>query len=593
MSLPKLGNYSLIQPDTTPQSERLGEQDVVPARPVQRGVETEATVLVQTALEVPSIACGPVGFSEPRTGFNEMPMENWYLSLEEAVRMGLQNTEILRSLGGTVITNPQSVVGTFDPAIQSTDPNFGIAAALSEFDAQVSSDLLYTKNDDVFNNPVLGGGAAEVRDDVTRGTMGLRKTSAFGTQFSVQSEIQHSNSSNPSLLFPDSWNTLWEGTVRQPLLQGRGVEFNQIAGPNGRPGLRNSRGVVISKINHEISIAQFEAGLRNMVLEIIDAYWQLDLAYERLQASKRIRDLGYQTWKATQSRFEYDLTGGAADQEALARSQYYQFESQVNADLTGDEQRGQVGILRAEANLRRLLGLPQGDGRLICPLDEPFTAPISYAWENLARHATNRRVELREQSLRVKQREAELIASRNFLLPRLDLIGTYRNNGFGDNLFGSGPRFSSAFQDAVSNDHGELEFGVAYELPIGYRQAHAAVRNASLQLNRERAILQEQREQIRFELGNAVRALYSVQADFELQANRAQAAKAAVSAREAAFSADAITIDQLLEAHQRLFDAERAYYNALLDIQQAQNRISYEAGELLSKFGVVLTEAVH
>lgn len=91
------------------------------------------------------------------------------------------------------------------------------------------------------------------------------------------------NSSNPSLLFPDSWNTLWEGTVRQPLLQGRGVEFNQIAGPNGRPGLRNSRGVVISKINHEISIAQFEAGLRNMVLEIIDAYWQLDLAYERMR----------------------------------------------------------------------------------------------------------------------------------------------------------------------------------------------------------------------------------------------------------------------------------------------------------------------
>jgi len=37
----------------------------------------------------------------------------------------------------------------------------------------------------------------------------------------------------------------YEAYARQPLLQGGGVDFNRIAGPNGTPGLIN--GVVIAR----------------------------------------------------------------------------------------------------------------------------------------------------------------------------------------------------------------------------------------------------------------------------------------------------------------------------------------------------------
>lgn len=531
-----------------------------------------------------------IDVAAPRTDRTELPTTTWDISLDEAIQLALSNAEVLRSLGATIITNPQAAAARFDPEIQATDPLFGTQAALSQFDAQLSSSLLYNKNDDVFNNPVLGGGAAEVRDDVARGTWGLRKTNGIGTLFTVQNNVQHSNSTNPSLLFPHSWTTVWEGTVRQPLMQGRGALFNQIAGPTTQPGFRFSNGVALSQVNHEISLAQFERNVRNMVREITDSYWQLSLAHQRLEATKRVRDLGLATWQAAKARYDQGLPGGGADSEALARSQYLQFQAQVLNEVSGSPGNGQTGILQAEANLRRLLGLPQSDERFLRPIDPPSIAPVTYDWPYLASRATNTRSEVREQMIRIKQREMQLIASRNFLLPRMDAIATYRANGFGDDLTGGGSaRFSSALKDMASNDHGEAEFGLAYDYPVGMRRARAAVSNAELLLCREKAVLEEQQEQILFEVGNAVRSLYRSQTDLELQSQRMQAAQAAVDAREAAFQADAITMDQLLESHQRLLEAERGYYDALLAIQQSQTRLSFESGQLLSDNAIVLS----
>ena len=50
-----------------------------------------------------------------------------------------------------------------------------------------------------------------------------------------------------------------------------------------------------------------------------------------------------------------------------------------------------------------------------------------------------RSVELRRQKWRVKQRELELIAARNQLLPRLDVNGIYRFVGLGQDLFNNNP----------------------------------------------------------------------------------------------------------------------------------------------------------
>ena len=58
----------------------------------------------------------------------------------------------------------------------------------------------------------------------------------------------------------------------------------------------------------------------------------------------------------------------------------------------------------------------------------------THDWRLIHTEALLRSPELRRSKWRVKQRELELIATKNHLLPRLDAFGRYRFLGFGDQL---------------------------------------------------------------------------------------------------------------------------------------------------------------
>jgi outer membrane protein TolC len=369
------------------------------------------------------------------------------------------------------------------------------------------------------------------------------------------------------------------------------LEFNRIAGPNAQPGFRTSGGVLISRINEDISIAQFEAGVRTYVLELLNAYWDLTFNYRNYEAAKNARETAAKTWQMIKARYDNDLPGGEADKEAQVRELFFLFEVQVESALNGDPRRGITGVLQAEANLRRLLGLPQSDERFIRPSDQPIDAKLNFDWNRLVEFALDRRIELRTQRWRIKRRELEYIAAKNFLLPRLDAVLRWRNNGFGDDLLGGGAgRFASAGKDYFSGDHQELEFGVQLNAPLGFRQAHAAVKNAELTLIRDRAILEEQQQQVLFGLGNAIRRLDQGYTGMQLAYNRMLAAQETVDARLVTFEADAKAANELLDAQQRLAEAQTEFFRLQSDYLTAQISVQDEAGMLLSEYGVNLSE---
>jgi len=523
-------------------------------------------------------------FAPPRLAGDELPQESLDLTLDEALSIAFQNTTILRGLGAQVLRNPNSAPGALDPSIQETDPDFGVAGALSQFDALFSASLGYQKNDNVFNNAILGGGANEVQQDLVTSNMAINKFRANGTQFALRGNVDHDANNQPGNLFDHVWNTTLEAEARKPLLQGRGVMFNQIAGPNGRPGLRNSSGVVISRINNDISDAEFERGVRDFVDEVINAYWQLYFAYRNYETAQKARDGALETWDIVKAKFENELPGGEADKESEARELYYVFQAQLLASLNGDPRSGTVGVLQAESELRRLLDMPQSDDRMIRPNQEPMVAKVIYDWDSVSLDALQLRAELRQQKWRIKQRELQLFASRNFLLPRLDAVATLRNNGFGDDLAGGGQgRFASALKDAASRDHNELEFGLQYSVPVGRRQAIAGARNAELLLARERAVLVEQEKQVLQDLGSAIRQASQSYQAAEFARKRMEAAQTTVDSRTAAFEADAVPFDLLLDAQRRLAEAESAYFRELVNFELATQAIKRESGQLLNE----------
>ena len=230
------------------------------------------------------------------------------------------------------------------------------------------------------------------------------------------------------------------------MLQGAGVEYNRIAGPKGSPG--NLNGVLLARVNTDISLADFEIGLRDLVSNIENAYWDLYFAYRDLDAKIAARDNALDSWRKTHALF---LAGRAAARprkrprpaSSISASKRKcrtpgaagsTSRPQTNNGSGGGTFRATGGVRVAERRLRFLLGLPMSDGRLIRPADEPSLAKVVYNWDDVLPEAINRRPELRRQRWAIKRDELALIASRNFLLPKFDSFALYRFRGFGHDL---------------------------------------------------------------------------------------------------------------------------------------------------------------
>ncbi len=565
---------------------------------------------VATDIEYPCIAECPnpqVDDSQaPRTIEDASRKEYWNLTLQEAVQIALGESKVMRDLGGRLINSPGAAPTVFDPAIRESDPRYGVDAALSAFDAQLATRVFWERNDRALNNPFEGGGTRLLDQDLGTFQSQISKRAATGTLFSLRNNTDYEWSNVESNTFPSAWTTLFDAEVRQPLLQGNGIAFNRIAGPAATPGFYFSSGVLVARINTDISLADFEAGVRNVVSDVENAYWDLYFAYRDLDAKIVARDSALNTWRAIQARYASGQPGGDAVREAQAREQYFVFQAQVEDALSGSSGRGTFsgsgsgggafraggGVYATERRLRLIMGISMNDGRLIRPADEPAAAKVLFDWQAVRGEALARRVELRRQRWQVKRRELELVAAKNFVLPRLDVVSRYRWRGFGNNLidYDDAERFDNAFQNLTDGDFQEWQMGVELNLPIGYRQGYAGVRNAQLLVARERAVLEDQELQITHDLSNAIAEL---DRDFVLTRtnfNRRVASREQYEAISVQFDNDLVPLDLLLDAQRRLAEAESAYYRSQAEYAVALKNVHFEKGSLLDYNQVFLSE---
>ena len=255
------------------------------------------------------------------------------------------------------------------------------------------------------------------------------------------------------------------------------------------------------------------------------------------------------------------------------------------------------------------MGISASDGRLIRPSDEPTTARISFDWQQSLVEALSRSAELRKQKWFIKQKELELTAAKNLLLPRLDIGGRYRFLGVGENLIGSNAAYPQAgppvppattptsslentdsYSTLMGGRFQEWQAQAQFLMPIGFRRELSTVRNFQLQLARERARLQDEELEVSHGLVEAARNVDTNFALSQTNFNRRVAAERQVEAVQAAYDAGTVTFDQLLDAQRRRADAESSYYRSLIDYNRSISQLHYRKGSLLEYNGIFLTE---
>ena len=524
---------------------------------------------------------------EPPSARRPQDSEKWPMTLDEAIRIALKNSQVVRDAGGRVVSAPQGAVTVFDPAIQEADPRSGVEAALSAFDAQFSSNVIGEQTDRSFNNVFFGGGQSGVTTTLADVQTGISKQTATGTQFSVSNATNYNRSSIPPSdfqRFSSVFDTLVIGELRHPLLQGSGAEFNRIAGPNATPG--NYNGVLMARINSDVSLADFEIQVRNLLRDVETTFWELHFAYRDLDAKREGQDLSLEAWQLESQRVDAGIR--TPDQEAFARQQYYANQASVENALSG-LLNGTGGVYAVERRLRSLLGLPTSDGRIIVPASDPITIDTVFDWQDSLQTALNKRVELRRQQWQVKRSDLELVAARNFQKMRVDLVGQYRYRGFGDDLFGD--HEASAFDSLATGNLQEWRVGMEISGPIGNRLGNVALRHAELRQMRERVILQEMERQISHELNAAFTELDRAYMVTRSVYNRRTAALIRLKSERDKNDKGLADLDLVLDAQRQAVDAESGYYRALVDYNLAILNVFYTRGTLLEHHRIALAES--
>jgi outer membrane protein TolC len=508
-----------------------------------------------------------------------------------------------------LLDNPQALTTVFDPAIQAAGvpggaAGIGVESALSAFDAQFSTSMLWERNERPVNTGGIGNQifAADFRQDRATFQGELSKTNVTGGRVFARQNVLYDYNNNPTRGVPSDYNLNYEIGVTQPLLAGAGTAFNRIAGPlpqqgtgTGFANILAGGGVLIARINEDVSLADFERAMRDMVFDVETAYWDLYVAYRDFDSIRAGRDAALANWRRVKAFQQAKVIGGEALLLAQARSQYYQFVADLETALRN--------LLAAENRLRYMMGLPATDGRLIRPKDDPQRAKVLFDWNEIHIEALARSVELRRQKWIIQRRELELIAARNLLLPRLDAVALYRWLGAGDTLIdpnGRGvPPFpgSNAYSTLTDGNYQEWQLGFNFNMSLGFRQQMVTVRNVQLQIARERARLEEQELELSHALTEAIRNLECQYVIAQRRLDQLYATQEEYQQFDAIWKSGVQRIGRLevrntdvIDALARRAVAESAYYRALVDYNRAIAEVHLRKGSLLEYNRVFLAE---
>lgn len=525
---------------------------------------------------------------EPRNLLRKNEDEIFEISLFQAVQMALQNNEIVEtsSAGGvgssSVLNNPRGAASIYDPAIQESGVLFGgglgIEAALSRFDTQFTTSALWGRSTALLTPRETG-----------LFTSGLSKQFATGGTIELRNNWNYLGTTTGAP-FPSVYTGTVGMQLRQPLLAGSGVEFTRIAGPtNPAFGAITGvgQGVVISRINNDISIAGFEVAVRNSIRDIENAYWDLYLAYRTFDTAVVAHRSARRTWREARDKKDIGVLDPA--EELQAQDQLYETKAAVEQALSQ--------IYRSESELRRLIGLPVNDGTILRPSDDPSVTEYLPDWESSLREALSQRTELRLQKMRIKSLQLQLIAAKSLVRPTLNAVGSYDLNAFGDRLAGqnginaaTGLPINTATGSLVDADLETWTAGVEMTIPIGFRSARSQVRNLELQLRKDTAVLAAQEKNITHEIAIAIQEVTSAFATAQSHHKRLEAAKERVEKLNFKKELGAVTLDLVLRAQRSVANAESAYYQQVVAYNKALVNLNLATGSLLEYNGVYLAE---
>jgi outer membrane protein len=427
--------FAQDQPATPP--PQSGQPGVLPPPPqYQPPAETQGPPVAPTRgigfSTAPDYSKPNPMFPNPITAFRSIKVEKPVLlntpRIEQLIQNGKLNLSLEDSISLGLENNLAIAVERYTPWLDEANLLYSKSGANGrlQFDPVVTSTLSLTDSDTPINNPLFAGitsigtgsGAQEV--PVAPGLIDHTFTANFGyTQgFWPGTQAQVSfNNSRISTNFGgfDLFNPYVQSTltaeITQPLLNGFGRTVND-------------RYIIEAKNTVKVGESQFAQQVITTVTQVATDYWELVYARENVKVEQVAVAADQQLYENNKKQLEIGTMAPldvitaqsqlATDQQALVQAQTTQLldETTLLVAITKDPLAG---------SLRGIEIIPT------TPIFNPNVENISL--EDAVKEAWAKRPELEQAQLNLKNAGVEVKATKNLLLPQLNLFGEYQAQG--------------------------------------------------------------------------------------------------------------------------------------------------------------------
>ena len=512
------------------------------------------------------------------------------LSLQEAISIAVeqgntgsgggqgQDSAALPQFSGRGVSGTDTIRAfVLDPALAAAE----VERSLSKFDARWINSMSWNKQDQA----TLNIQQSFSNGDSAAFSSTLAKPLPTGGVAGITTSMNYLNLSTPPS--PNSGfvtlNTSYTPRVQfifeQPLLQGFGVEANQLlANHPGSlliPGFRSTgagtEGILITRIRGEQSKTQFDVNINQMLLNVEVAYWNLYSAYYNLRAQEEGYKQASRVLKIVRERVASGLD--LPNTKPQLEVQVWQFYRQVI------QARGQV--LEADRALRGLMGLKSDDGTVYIPADEPTRTAYRMNFREAYEEGLKSKPEVLLARLDLKAKQLDLRAQQIGRMPDLRLFSSYDVNGLGGRLFGDQ---SNALSSLGSNQFNSWQVGLRFEMPLGFRDANALVRQGQLNLWRAYYTLSDSERKVFEQLVQATRQLDQAYMEMQSAKMEKEAAKELYKLLDARYQGGigfgTELILTVIQAQQNLARAESEEFRNLAAYNSALARIEFAKGTI-------------
>jgi outer membrane protein len=485
------------------------------------------------------------------------------LSLEDAISIALENnldisvqrftpwiaqTDLLRAESGGAAV----VAGNSAKLVLS-------GANTTSFDPIFTTGINWSRSSIPVNNPFLSGtgtsAATNLIDYNANYNFGYSQGFHTGTNVSITFNNNRSSTNSGQVSFNPAVQSTMTFTVSQPLLNGFGI-------------LPNTRFIIEAKNSVKIADSQFAQQVISTVAAVSTDYWELVFARENVKVQEAAVAVSTKLYGDNKKQLEIGtmapldvLTAEsqlATDQQNLIVAQTNQLQQETILLVAITKNPLAVNLAGAELVPTTPIAIPEVENITL-------EAAVKEAWQ--------KRPELLQADLNLKNGVIEVKAARNALLPQLNIFGQYSATGLSGNQIISTPlgTFTPDATQPIVNAGGGLVLPPAFvgipNVTLGSKSGglndsltsmvnnnfptYAAglnltlpIRNRSAQADSARALLDERQLQVLYRSTQNQIVLGVRNALIALQQDKAQVA-AAGKARELA--------QQTLDAEQKKY----------------------------------------